>query len=399
MHRAAWIGKIIVLTALLSSQVSGQNWTITGVTVVDLSHGRLLRNVNVTISHDRIVAVGNAAGPALVNGTGKYLIPGLWDMHGSRVDADTVGVYLAHGITGVREMSTQPLDRTLALYHDIEAGRIAGPRLLTAGIGIRAASPDEARTAFDRVFDTDADFIRFHKDLDYESYIALAERARKWRYALVGPMPLSVRLRDVLALRQASIEGLEGLDRLTRDEACEGFRSADIAGTWFTPLLASQMRSGIRSTARKAVALVRLMQECGAPMLAGGDSAGLIDELEALVEHAGFTPLDALRTATVEPARFLGRADKLGEVAPGHLADLLLLDANPLDDIANLRRVAGVFVRGRYLNTALLSALRRPPTMRGWPVPVVATRSVPQTPAASSVKPPASSAKPASPTR
>lgn len=344
-------GFAVVLAARVFSQ------PLANVTVVDVEHGYLVPNVSVSIAGDKVVAVGPAR--AGVPPSGKYVLPGLWDMHATRVDASTVGFYLSLGITGVREMGSQPLASTLALYRDIEAGRIAGPRILTGGPGIRASTPAEARAEFDRVFDTQADFIRFHKDLDYEGYIALAERSRKWRYPFAGPMPPSVRLRDVLSLRQSSIEGLDRLDRLTREEACAGYESARAAGAWFTPLLASSLRSQA-----KAPSMVKLMRECKAPVLAGGGAAGLLDELDALVELAGFSPQEALRAATVEAARFLGRGETMGTVAPGRLADLIVLDANPLEDIGNLRSVVGVVVRGKWLSRETLMLLRRPRATR-----------------------------------
>jgi imidazolonepropionase-like amidohydrolase len=106
--------------------------------------------------------------------------------------------------------------------------------------------------------------------------------------------------------------------------------------------------------------MVKLMRECKAPLLAGGGSEGLIAELEALVDAAGFSPQEALRSATVEAARFLGRADQLGSVAPGRFADLVVLDANPLQEVSNLRSVSAVVVRGRWLSREALAGLRRP---------------------------------------
>jgi imidazolonepropionase-like amidohydrolase len=124
--------------------------------------------------------------------------------------------------------------------------------------------------------------------------------------------------------------------------------------------------------------IIPMMARAGVPILAGTDAPGtrrvpgpsLVEELETLVA-AGLTPLQALRSATLNPARFLGLSDSLGTVAPGKLADLVLLDANPLDDIAALRRVRGVIAAGRYYSQqdlerrraevqALLGRLRAP---------------------------------------
>jgi hypothetical protein len=360
---------------------------IRNVTVVDLESGLAVPDRNVFVTGDRVSSVSAAVPVAISPGlrfipaAGKFLIPGLWDMHASVTSGDPAA-YVARGILGVREISGADLDSTLGLYRDIEAGKVVGPKLITGGPGLLASGPGEARAAFDRLFDTDADFVRFHNDIDLEAYIALAERTRKWRYQMVGPLPPQVRLRDAISLRQSSIEGLEGLTRLTREEACDGFKAAANSGVWFTPMLASQRPKD----RRKAESLVRLMKECGAPVLAG---QGVFDELQALVDRAGFTPAEALRTATVSPARFLGNSDQF--------ADLVLLDGNPLEDIANLHRVSSVVLRGRYLGPADLVKLRRPPTIRWWPRP--ASTSATQTPAASSAKPPVSSAKPASPIR
>ena len=387
MRFAAETGTIaLVLAAAVSAfGQAASPLMIRGVTVVDVVNGELLPNRNITVSGDRIVSVhpSGVAG----NGPVRFAVPGLWDMHATSLEDPAA--YVARGVTGVRDMSSADLEQTLALHKQIEAGKVVGPRMITGGPGLRAANPEEARAAFDRLFDTDADFVRFHSDLDFEAYIALAERSRKWRYPLVGPLPPSVRLRDVLSLRQSSVEGTDGLERLTREEACGGFEGAAAAGMWFTPMLASHP-ARLR---RKAEALVRLMRECHAPVLAGG---GVIEEVEALVDEAGFTPAEALRAATWEPARYLNSLETLGEISIGRFADIVLLDANPLEDIANLRRVSAVVLRGRLFHKQAIVTLRQPPTIRGW-TNAASTSATPK-PAASSVKPPASSAKPASPT-
>jgi imidazolonepropionase-like amidohydrolase len=110
--------------------------------------------------------------------------------------------------------------------------------------------------------------------------------------------------------------------------------------------------------------IVGMMAAAGVPFLAGSDTAtpwafpgfGLHDELELLVE-AGLTPLQALQAATLNPARFLEATDSLGTIASGKLADIVLLDANPLEDIRNTQRIAGVVLNGRYLDRRALDAL------------------------------------------
>ena len=118
---------------------------------------------------------------------------------------------------------------------------------------------------------------------------------------------------------------------------------------------------------RVALAIARTFHEAGVPLLAGTDApmpnlwpgSSLHDELGLLVE-AGLTPAEALRAATLAPARFLGVDAEIGTVAVGKRADLVLLDENPLVDIAATRRIRAVALRGRWLDRAALDALLRP---------------------------------------
>jgi hypothetical protein len=303
-----------------------------------------------------------------VDGTGKFLAPGLWNMH-STVPPEDLAAGVARGITGVRDMGTETLAAMLDLYRRIESGAVRGPRLLTGGPAVVFRSATDARAWFDGMYRTEADFIRFGDAIDPEAYIALAEQSRKWRLPLVGPLPATVRLAEAVALRQSSIEGTQGLELV----ACEGFLAAARDGVWFTPM-----------TREAGGELVRWMRSCGARILAGAADGDLHAELEAMVAEAGFSPMGALRSATYEVAQFL--ASDVGTIAVGKLADLVLLDADPTQDIRNLRRVRSVILRGKWIDV---------PTMGTSPD----LKSITRPPAASSAKPPASSARPGSPIR
>jgi len=113
-----------------------------------------------------------------------------------------------------------------------------------------------------------------------------------------------------------------------------------------------------RRFVEKELEVVKAMHKAGIPFLAGTDTPpgvsvfpgfSLHQELQRFVA-AGFTPLEALQTATSNPAKFLGTQDRLGSIEKGKLADLVLLDANPLEDIRNTQKIAGVVVNGRYLS-------------------------------------------------
>lgn len=120
----------------------------------------------------------------------------------------------------------------------------------------------------------------------------------------------------------------------------------------------------IRSIYTRILRVVGQMQEAGVPLLAGTDTPnpgafpgfGLHDELQLLVE-AGLTPLQALQAATLNPARFQHAEDTMGQVAPGMLADLVLLESNPLSDIENTRRIHAVVLNGKLLDRATLDAM------------------------------------------
>jgi imidazolonepropionase-like amidohydrolase len=117
---------------------------------------------------------------------------------------------------------------------------------------------------------------------------------------------------------------------------------------------------------QKQLDVILRMHEAGVPLLAGTDLGGdfiypgfsLHDEL-ALFVQAGLTPGEALKTATYNPAKFLGMLDRLGTVEKGKLADLVLLDANPLEDIHNTQKIRAVVINGRLLDRQELDELLR----------------------------------------
>src|SRR5262249_53795534 len=121
--------------------------------------------------------------------------------------------------------------------------------------------------------------------------------------------------------------------------------------------LSPETAAALKGWYRRSAGLVRAMHRAGVPFLAGTDTTNpfifpgfsLHDELALLVAEGGFTPLEALQAATRDPAQFLGREKDLGTAEPGKLADLVLLDADPLADIHNTTRIAAVVANGRLL--------------------------------------------------
>ena len=343
---------------------------IQDVNVVDVASASLRPHMNVVVEGDRIKSVGAApaAGARVVNGRGKFLIPGLWDMHVHLWDKmNPLPMYVAFGVTGVQDMGSD-FSRVSAWRDAIEQGKAIGPHVITSGPPVDgqaseeeklpvliARTPDEARQAFDKLWDMDVDFIKVLSGLSRDAYFALAEQARHWDMRMVGHVPSSVTAWEAIEARQRSLEHLFGVMQAvsTDAEAVRFFEACAVRGVRITPTLTMWRRSS-RDYERVA-RLAGLTTQTKVEVLAGTDTgdpgtlpgATLHDELEELVK-AGFSPHQALRAATVAPAEFLGWES--GTVEKGMAADLVLLDANPLVDIANTRKIVGVVVRGKYFS-------------------------------------------------
>jgi imidazolonepropionase-like amidohydrolase len=452
MLLAAWV---VLLGAGLSNPTSAQNGPlfIQHVAVVDVTDGQVLPDMTVEIRGRTIVAVSSdrnipvTPGATLINGRGKYLIPGLWDMHvhlsfppgAAQV---FLPVMVANGILGARDMHSF-LSTIVALKHQVATGAQIGPRLFIAGSAIDGPNsylpaarvvhtPDEAREAVRQLKVAGVDFIKVYSSLPKDLYLAVANEAKNDGIPFVGHVPYPVTAAEASDAGQRSLEHLTEVDVGTSsDEAAikaeeleamaqkhgyipdparlkSTFDSAKAAAlfekfrqnhTWQVPtgvvfyqereiaepglqkndsllayipkLLRNYWRSLPTDIAVKMVALyavhadlVGRLNRAGVPMLAGSDSPNpfvypgfsLHDELGLLV-HSGLTPAEALRTPTITPATFLGLTDSLGTVAPGKVADLVLLDANPLIDIANTKRIRAVIQGGRVFNRGALDAM------------------------------------------
>ena len=403
------------------------------VNVVPMDRERVLPHRTVVVRGGRIAALLPAgaavpAGARVVEGNGlAWLIPGLADMHVHLLDRDELLLYLANGITTVRNLHGLP--RHLAWRDSIAAGALPGPRLVTSGPIVDGDPPSRAtntvvRTAADveRVVTEQKaagyDAIKIYDNLPRDLYEALVRSARRHGLPVVGHVPTPVGLDGLLAVRgQRGIEHVEELLPFFadgRDTAGLGAMAKGLAraGVWVTPTLTvhrsalDQARDWPADQARPELAflnpatarswgwsvagegraaspaaaarfartteffersLVPALHRAGVGLLAGSDAPiptimpgfALADELRALA-RAGLTPYEALATATSNPARFLGRESEIGTVAPGRAADLVLLSADPLADIANVERRLGVMAAGRwYHQTELRTMLER----------------------------------------
>lgn len=439
---------------------------ISNVTLVDVETGVLVPSQSVWIEGTAIAAVGPdlaaPEGAGRIDGTGGYLIPGLWDSHvhifSTPTEPETaLPLYLINGVTGIRDMGALwPIAEQKALQARIEAGEVAGPRLVLSGAWVDASpgswpgmfladTPDQARAVVDRIAAEGWAAVKAYSMLDAPTYLGLAKAARDHGLALVGHVPERVSLGAAIAAGQAGIEHFgripmacstreaEMLDDLRRVMAEGGTLArvfevmaarnrivldswdaglcqtvlADLArarvhvsptlivadfyiGNWpaaDTPRMRmlpapvreawakpdfrlAAMTDEVRALAEDSIALdrrtFRLAQDAGVPILASTDASfanpyifhgfSLLDELDIYVA-TGLSPREALFTATVAPPRFFGLVDQDGTIGPGRRADLVLLDANPLESLAPLRRPRAVIVAGRVLDRTALDAL------------------------------------------
>ena len=406
---------------------AGATFAIRDVTVVDPTGGPSQPHSTVVVHGEKIAAFGPTASTPIpkdarvVEGRGKFLIPGLWDMHVHLwYPQNQLPAYLAQGVTGVRDMGSD-FTRVAAWRKAILDGKALGPHVLTSGPAVMgkpsddpklpsivASTPEEARRAVDRLEDMGVDFIKVLSNVPQDAYIALAERARHEEIDFAGHVPNEITAWDALEARQNSIEHMFGMTKAMADDpgrALETFNEDKLKAfcersvlfkTYQVPSLTLWSRMigidvndarlkavpmSIRSTwekpedpgdnaeiLRKQLVLLRrmlvLMQRWGVGILAGTDTGDpytipgvtLQDELAMMVQ-SGLTPSEALRSATIAPAKYLGWDETVGQIRKNFLADMVLLDSDPLVDIRNVGKVAGVSIRGRWIGRTALKAL------------------------------------------
>jgi imidazolonepropionase-like amidohydrolase len=357
----------------------------------------VLRNRTVVIRAGRVESIResseNLAGDVVViDGHGRYLLPGLIDMHVHARRAD-MALYRAAGITTVRNMWGH--DGIKTLMQDIANGTLIGPAIISASPGLDGTPVqwpftqviEDASRAASVVHEMSLagwSFIKVYTNLHPDVYDAILAAARTEGITVIGHVPMRVPVEHALASGQKSIEHLMGYDRAVSvrgNGGTWGWIDADTTryarlvsltvanGVWNCPTFA--IYRAIAETQHSAAdreriirnrrIFVRQLAAAGAPLLAGTDAgidivpAGMTlqSELEEFVA-AGLSPYRALQAATTDAARFLGRTD-IGSVQVGNRADLVLLDTNPLDDISATRNISGVMFGGRWLSAQSLA--------------------------------------------
>jgi len=386
--------------ALAQRPAASAGVAIEHVTVIDPATGVRAVDQNVVVHGARIMAVGPAAavkspaGVPVVDGRGKFLIPGIWDMHAHpfhNFPARVLPVAVARGITGIREMGSgiqNTIDGVKLIDEGLLVPRmiVAGPLLdgipqgtaLPAGAGLTILTPDEGREVVNRLVALRVNLIKVHNQLSRETFLAIAEEAKRWHMPFDGHLAAGMTIVEASDAGQRTIEHIGALQQacakdpvalrppargaepstapieIDRAKCEETLRHLVRNGTWLTPTIGGP---GL-TCAMAARAQVRLLP--GTDWPGGGYWRGDYgtferspqDDLAGMVE-AGLSPLDALRIGTLNPAILLDMRDQLGQVKAGFLADLVVLDADPLLDIQNLKRVFAVVANGRLVDAAM----------------------------------------------
>jgi hypothetical protein len=439
-----------LLLALIAIPTLADDLLLKNVNVVDVDSGAIVAARSVLVSEGYIREVGPQeslrppAGTSIIDASGRYLMPALWDMHTHPMEPEALALLVANGVGGIRIMWGMP--RHLEWRARVELGELLGPRLLVAGPIIEGVPPQQMAGVVDtegrRLVKTFADgvaearrqktagfdYIKVYNNVPLEAYDGLVAEADRLHIPVVGHVPFAVGIDGALAARQKSIEHLRGyIEKLVPADAplqpgidlrsrtlawthIDESRIPDLvratlaAGVWQCPTLSTaiyhapssaverylatteaqyldpQTREAFRHRERikwlsnfseddfvratrandRQAVLLRAMHAAGVPLLAGTDTDtfgfALHRELEAFVA-AGLTPSEALKTATINPAKFAGLEKEVGRVQPGYAADVILLGANPLQDIRNTSRIDAVILRGQLLDRAALDSM------------------------------------------
>ncbi len=460
---------VVLLSLLLAmspalSAAERADLIIRHATVVDVEHATTRANQAVVVRGDAIVAVGEDSAVAKawtaerrIDGRGRYLIPGLWDMHvhfggGPELVEENkalLPLYIAHGITTIRDCSGDLPTQVLQWRDEIADGTLEGPRVFTSGAKIEGIKPvwkgtlevgstDDLDAAFKRLRNDRVDFVKItDSTLTPDLFLQAVRGARANGLRASGHIPMALTVQQAVDAGISSIEHLDyaykagvkdeaaiagdfAAGRITRaeanqrldagfdrDTALAAYRGFAANGVYVTPTLNGgrildfldqddhahdaylqyigpklqgtytwRVERAAKATPaqidarhqqyHQVAAVLPLLQQAGVTIMAGTDAGflnsfnypgiGLHDELSLFVKE-GLSPAQALSAATRAGPAWFGKLDHYGSVSQGRAADLVLLDANPLQDIEATRRINTVVMRGRVYDRQALDAL------------------------------------------
>lgn len=414
------VGVALMFVAL--EQSSAQDLAFVGVNVVPMDRNGTLNNQTVVVQDGRIAHVGPAGstrvpdGALRLEGRGKYLMPGLGEMHGhipstlqprEFIEA-ILFLYVANGVTTVRGMQGSP--GQLDLRERSKRGELLAPNLYLAGPGFSGQTIKSVEEATQRVRQQKGegwDLLKVLPGLTRDQYDAMARTAKEVGISFAGHVPADVGLLHAIRSGQETFDHLDGYIEylqgekgpVTEAKFQEIAKQTSEAGVWVVPTMAlwetlrgtadlatllafpelkympleqiQQWRSAqdsllkssdfnpdvARNVIKNRMRLLKVLDDGGVKILLGSDAPqrfsvpgfSIHREMKRMSD-SGMKPYDILRSGTYNVGLYLKEKDNFGTIEVGKRADLILLDANPLEDIGNIARRSGVMVRGRWLS-------------------------------------------------
>jgi len=444
--------KILLLICALSvitcsqtqEKISESAIVITNANIIDVTNGTVLEKRHIIIDSGKIHMIALEIKDVqkyttVIDGKGKYIIPGLAEMHAhiptpstqeTRIN-ETLFLYLSNGITTIRGMLGHPSH--LVLRDKAKSGEIVSPRIFTSSPSLNGNSIKTTTEATEKVttYKNDGyDFLKIHPGIKLEVFNQVVKTAKEVGIPFAGHVPVNVGVRHAIKSGYASIDHVDGfLEGLVpesknvdpNDNGFFGYNFTPLADTstidelvslakehqvwivptqslyerWFAPITADELLKDPEmkymptstlenwkqrknqytinnpkfnedqwqqfNTIRRQ--LIKRLQENGHGILLGSDAPQLFNvpgfsihhEIEGMI-GAGLSPLEILQSGTINPATYVGMQDHFGQIKEGFSADLVLLDANPLEDIKALKNISGVMLRGKWISKEMINS-------------------------------------------
>lgn len=428
----------------LSALQSAEEIAFVNVNVLPMTGDQVLKNQTVIIKNGKITQIGDtkkvkpSRNALKINGKGKYLMPGLAEMHAHIPVAqnnddsnvrETLFLYLSNGVTTIRGMLGNPYH--LELREQAAKGEVLSPRIFTSSPSLNGNSvptAEEARTKVTQYQQDGYDFLKIHPGIQLDVFEELAKTAREVGITFSGHVPVDVGVRRAIDFGYASIDHIDGyveglvpasanvdpnagglfgfdftnhvdvslipeLVRKTKENDIWIVPTQSLLERWTSPKSGDElmqepemkyMNPGTRFQWRGAKQqilnenyteekakkfmdirkkLLKSMADAGVGLLLGSDAPQVYNvpgfsiqhEMKAMAD-AGIDNYDILKSGTANPAKFFNMEGEFGTVTEGAAAELILLNANPLDNINNVKKLNGILIQGKWMPKKLIDA-------------------------------------------
>lgn len=398
--------KILIISTVLSTLSCINNretinhFVIKGINLIPMTEEKIVPDMSIYISEGIVKQIDHyenlnlPKGVTVIDGEGKYLTPGFSDMHVHIHYPNDLNLFIANGVTTVRNMWGTPA--ILEMKDNIKEKNIIGPEIFTTGPLIDGAGAywdnsfiledkKSVRDIITGMKSSGYDFIKVYDKLLPDVYNEILEVSNEIGIPVVGHVPKRVDMETALNSGQQSIEHFKGYDYLSKDQTAN-IEETISNSVWNCPTIVVHKTYALLKNKRKEIIpelkyidpytkkmwinrntvnfkyrddmkFLNVLYKKGALIVSGTDANNafvisgfsLHEEFELLYE-SGLTPYEVLLTTTVNPAKMLGVYERAGTIEVGKDADLVLLDKNPLEDITNTKTISGVISKGEYIS-------------------------------------------------